>query len=183
MALAERDRHRGELEPQRQAFVYQALHDVVENLGERVKLAEIKQEQTEAAEANQPPVRPGVQKRVLCIPAFDEADEIASVMLKQVLEADGMEAQTVTNDALANEKVDVIHGGRPDCVCISALPPLAVMHSRYLCKRLLNRFPDLRVIVGLWNVTDLTQARDRMRTCGTPVVLSTFSQVVAEIRG
>jgi predicted PurR-regulated permease PerM len=178
MVLAEHDRHHGELEPDRQTFIYQALHDIVENLGERTKRDEIDEERAEGRPARDLPA-----KYVLCVPAFDDADEIASIMLAQVLETEGVDAQSISADSLANEKMDLVHHRNPDRVCISALPPLAVMHSRYLCKRLTTRFPDLRIIVGLWNVADLDQAKDRIRTCGTPTVVSTFSQAVAEIRG
>ena len=184
-SLAERDRHHGALEPERQAFIYQALHDLVENLGERMKQKEINEEQGEQESLPQPEQRVSALPApyVLCVPAFDEADEIASIMFKQVLQTEGIDAQTLSAEALAAEKAEQIKDRQPDCVCISALPPLAVMHSRYLCKRLLARFPDLRVIIGLWSVSDLTQARDRMQTCGAVNVVSSFSQAMTEIRG
>jgi hypothetical protein len=35
-------------------------------------------------------------------------------------------------------------------VCISALPPKALAHTRYLCKRLKQQFPQAKIAVGLW---------------------------------
>jgi hypothetical protein len=34
--------------------------------------------------------------------------------------------------------------------CVSALPPFAVGQSRSLCKRLRARFPELKIMLGLW---------------------------------
>jgi hypothetical protein len=40
------------------------------------------------------------------------------------------------------------------------------MHARYLCKRLLGRFPTLSLVVGLWDAQgDLNKARERIG-CG-----------------
>ena len=44
------------------------------------------------------------------------------------------------------------------------------MHGRYLCKRLRGRFPNLKLIVGLWDAQgDLTKAKERIG-CGATVV-------------
>ena len=57
-------------------------------------------------------------------------------MLAQVLEAKGCLVQAVSVTSLASEMVDLVEQCTPDVVCISATPPAAVMHARYLCKRL-----------------------------------------------
>jgi hypothetical protein len=37
------------------------------------------------------------------------------------------------------------------------------MHARYLCKRLQDRLPEVKLLVGLWDVYgDLNKARERM---------------------
>jgi hypothetical protein len=46
--------------------------------------------------------------------------------------------------------MDLIDGQKADAVVISALPPQAAAHARYLVKRLLSRHPDLMVVLGLW---------------------------------
>src|SRR4029079_18009904 len=60
----------------------------------------------------------------------------------------------------------------PAVVCISATPPAAVMHARYLCTRLRARLPKVRLVVGLWDTSgDLTKAEKRIG-CGARVVSS-----------
>src|SRR6478736_6361249 len=46
---------------------------------------------------------------------------------------------------------------------ISALPPAALAHSRYLCKRLHVKFPKLPTVVGLWtSKSDPKKSLDRL---------------------
>jgi hypothetical protein len=44
------------------------------------------------------------------------------------------------------------------------------MHARYLCKQLRARFPNLKLVVGLWDAQgDLNKAKERIG-CGAAVV-------------
>jgi hypothetical protein len=184
MVLAEQDRHHGELEPDRAQFIENALRDVVENLGERSKQEEIAEDNGEqpVGRGDRPIETSQSASCVLCMPAHDDLDQIAAVMLTQVLQTEGFCATSVSASALAVEKLDSVEETRPMAVCISALPPLAVMHSRYLCKRLTSRFDTIRLYVGLWNVSDLARAQDRIKTCGPVTVVSTFTQMLTELR-
>ena len=66
---------------------------------------------------------------------------------------------------------------------ISALPPGATTHSRYLVKRLRSRFPDLKIIVGLWTVPgNLERAKKRLSSAGTPLVVGSLEKAVEELR-
>jgi hypothetical protein len=66
--------------------------------------------------------------------------------------------------------IDLVEGRKADVVCVSATPPAAVMHARYLCKRLRGRFPEVNLVVGLWDAQgDLNKARERIG-CGAIVV-------------
>jgi hypothetical protein len=66
--------------------------------------------------------------------------------------------------------VDLVERRTADVVCVSATPPGAVMHARYLCKQLRRRFPNVKLVVGLWDAQgDLNKARERIG-CGATVV-------------
>ncbi len=51
-------------------------------------------------------------------------------------------------------------------VCIAATPPGGLAHTRYLCKRLRSRFPDLKILVGRWGLRNLTEAPDPLAKPG-----------------
>ena len=40
---------------------------------------------------------------------------------------------------------------KPAVVVISTLPPGGLTHTRYLCKRIRQRFPEIKIVVGRWN--------------------------------
>ena len=72
---------------------------------------------------------------VLCLPARTEADEIAAMMLTQLLTTDDWTAQSVAITAQANEIVDYVENHEAVVICISAMAPAAVMHARHLFRR------------------------------------------------
>jgi hypothetical protein len=64
----------------------------------------------------------------------------------EVLSIEMLSAEMVT---LAGEK-------EPAVVCVGAMPPGGLAHTRYLCKRLRARLPDAKIVVGwqaIWNRT------------------------------
>ena len=123
-----------------------------------------------AAEARVPK---GCTVNIAVLPARDEADELAGLMLRQLLEFRGYCATAASVEKLASEMVETVERQRAHVVAVSALPPGAVTYSRYLCKRLHQRFPELNMVVGLWtSAVDLKKAKDRI-TCEQAVQLTT----------
>jgi hypothetical protein len=63
------------------------------------------------------------------------------------------------------------------------MPPAAVTHSRYLCKRLHAKYPDLSMVVGLWTARgDLKKARDRITCSPTVQISTTLTQALDQIQ-
>ena len=103
------------------------------------------------------------------------------MMLAQVLETRGCVVQAVSVTSLASEMVDLVEQRNADVVCISATPPAAMMHARYLCKHLRRRFPKVKLVVGLWDAQgDLNKARERIG-CGA-IVVATLADAQEQIR-
>jgi predicted PurR-regulated permease PerM len=170
LALAEADRHRGEFDENRYRFIFQSLRDSIEELGERQHAMRAKEaaEETNAA-ATQATLAPSINSAkpcIICLPAHGEADEIAAMMLAQLLELEGCLVQAVSFSTLVGEMVELVEEHKATLVCISSTPPAALMHARYLCRRLRSRFPDMNLVVGLWGAKgDLAKAADRIG-CG-----------------
>ena len=77
--------------------------------------------------------------------------------------------------------VDLVEQRTADVVCISATPPAAVMHARYLCKRFGARLPEVKLVVGLWDAQgDLSKAKERIG-CGA-IVVATLAEAQEQIR-
>ncbi len=157
LALAETDWHFGELDEGRHKFILQSLKEMIN---------ERDAEPPEAA-ANE-----GIEDGhapspcILCLPARDEADEIAGMMLAQLLATGECLVQSVSFTAAARDVVELLRKRTPDVVCISATPPAAVMHARHLCRLIRGRFPEMPVIVGLWDAQgDLSKVKTRIGGC------------------
>ncbi len=170
LALAEIHWHRDELDEGRHQFIFQSLRVSIEDLGERWQAMQAKEDAAVTKEADGDaalaPLTGAAKRCILCLPAYDEADEIAGMMLAQLLEIGGCQVHTVSVTAPGSEMMDLVEQHKADVVCISATPPAAVMHARYLCKRLRSRFPQLNLVVGLWNAKgDLNKAKERIG-CG-----------------
>jgi predicted PurR-regulated permease PerM len=188
LAMTQTHWQRGEINDDRHKFIFQSLKETVEELGERQQEAQAKKDAETQKEANGDlhivPSTSSSSLCVLCLPARDEADEIAAMMLAQLLATRGCTIEAVSVSALASEMVDLVEQQHADVVCISAMPPTASAHARYLCKRLQGRFPDAHLIVGLWNATgDLNKAKERIGCGATTHVVGKLATAQDKIHG
>jgi hypothetical protein len=175
LALAESDRHRGALDDGKLAYIFESMREAIEDFGERATASQPPAAEEPSAEA------PHALRTVACLPARDEADEIASMMFCQVLLSRGYAAQFVSVKALASEMLDAVEKSNAGVVCISAVPPFASRHARYLCKRLRPRFPNAKIIVGLWSDAPGKKVEARLRAADADKVVSTFAQALEQI--
>ena len=68
-------------------------------------------------------------------------------------------------------------------VCISATPPAAVMHARHLCRLVRGRFPQVPVVVGLWDAEgDLGKAKTRIGGSAATHVVATLAEAQQQVR-
>jgi predicted PurR-regulated permease PerM len=186
LGLAEQDQHAGRLDADRRQFIRRAMREIVDDLGERHRLPVGKvDDASEEVQANSVKATADANSSVcvVCLPARDEADEIVAMMVAQVLEIGSCQAKYVPVDALASEMVEAADRHRARIVCISALPPSAVTHARYLCKRLRAQIPDISLVVGLWGAKgDIAKTRARLSCKETDQVVRSLTEVVEQIQ-
>lgn len=177
--LVERDRHSDSLSEDRTRFIFDSMHSLVDEMSERPGEAKGKQE---------PPVQNALSSDsarapVICIvPAHDEADEIVGAMLLRRLTARQVSAELLTTDMLKSEVLEYVARVMPLAVYISALPPSAVLHASFLCKRLRPRFPELKIVVALWHADGDTQkGHDRLIAAGASDVVVTLKDSIEKL--
>jgi predicted PurR-regulated permease PerM len=175
LGLAEQDRHKGSLDEQRERFIFDTARHIVEYVEDR---RESKPE--EAQPTNNVVHRPAPP---LCIVAArDEADHVAGLALARVLAAPEFTPRVLPVPLLAAEAIENIAEQACKVVCISALPPRASTHAAYLCKRLKQRFPDLKILVALWTLEESERAQARLREAGADQVATRLPDAVAKLR-
>ena len=152
LSLAEQDRHQNLLEDANQKFICQSTRELIDEFWEPRN-----EEPTVGVDRGGLSIavaaRGGASRKVVCLPARDEADEIVAIMLAQVLETAEHQALCIPLGTAA-EMLAQVKDERPDVVCISALPPFAIPHARALYAKLRAQDSKLRIVVGLWNFTD-----------------------------
>jgi predicted PurR-regulated permease PerM/methanogenic corrinoid protein MtbC1 len=176
LQLTEQDNVRGSLDDERTETIRHAMREHVELHSPHEKKNPI---------PGQPDhqLPDGCVINIMCLAAHDEADEIAGLMLVNLLKQQGYCATHFTADTLAGEAMETITRTKTDLVVISALPPGATSHARYLCKRLEPKFPDIRLLVGLWTATDdLEKARTRISSNPNLKLVSSLPEALEGIR-
>jgi predicted PurR-regulated permease PerM/GAF domain-containing protein len=96
------------------------------------------------------PKMASAQSRVVCMGGKWEVDQIAARMLSHALQLQGLDAEVRTQgqagDALAGLDLDNV-----GVVCLSYFTPDPQTPARHLARRLQRRWPQLQVLLLLWN--------------------------------
>ncbi len=184
LALAETHWRRGEFNDGKHKFMMESLREMIQDRIERQQEFQAQERSATLQEANAGSgLVDEIESPRFCIfslPARSEADEIAAMMLAQVLETRNCIVQAVSIASLASDMIDLVEQRKADVVCVSATPPGAMMHARYLCKQLRRRFPKVKLVVGLWDMQgDMDKAKERIG-CGA-IVVSTLVDAQEQI--
>ncbi len=186
LALGETHWQLGELNEGRHKFMMESLRDIVQDQGAHQRETKSKMETAIRSKDEDTISRIDdpidAQLNILCLPARNEADQIAAMMLAQVLEDKSCRVEAVPVSSLARELFDLVDlHTKTDVICISATPPAAVMHARYLGKRLRERMPQVKLVAGLWDFGgDLNKASERIG-CDA-IVVTTLAEAQEQIR-
>jgi predicted PurR-regulated permease PerM len=144
LTLAEHDRHKGALDPDREEFLFLSIKEMLTELAERAGKSGFAE--AEAAGDGKPGAPGG---RVLCLAASDEADEVTAAMLALLLENSGGAVITLAADP-GLQQLAFVQPAADDIFCVCALPPFAFTHARTLSHQLRIHFPGIRIVVGVW---------------------------------
>jgi hypothetical protein len=103
-------------------------------------------------------------------------------MLAQLLERRGRECRVLSASTLAAEVLDQVDEQAASLVCVSALPPHAATHARYICKRLRPKFPKMKIVVGLWESGGSTRkAQDRLSEVGVDKFVNSLTEAADQL--
>jgi hypothetical protein len=120
--------------------------------------------------------------KVLCVPVRDETDELGAIMLAQLLELEGMQAMAIpvrrADEILAN-----IAAENPEVVFLSGLPPFGMARAHRLYRSVRARYPQLRLLIGIWGYADdLGKASQKISRGDAVHISTTLADGVAQVR-
>jgi predicted PurR-regulated permease PerM len=174
LILAERDRHRGELSPEREEFIDTTIREWIEELaGRTVEDGSLGAETVDGKAA---------ADRLVCVPAHDVADELAGHMFAQLAVRGGTPV-VLEYDMPRSEVLRRLAEIGAEQVFISALAPFAYTQAREVCRDLRSHFPGLRIVVALWDLrSEAERYRKRLTAAGADEVVATLEEAVRAIR-
>jgi hypothetical protein len=90
------------------------------------------------------------RRPMLGYPAADDADELALLMLADVLRTDDWQMHVLSSQALVSERLAELEKENLAVVCCCSLPEGRMSLVRQFCKRVRARFPNLPIVAELW---------------------------------
>jgi predicted PurR-regulated permease PerM len=164
LARVRRGRRGGELRPDDEQFILQATRELLRDL----------ERDRPAAAA---PSDGAGRMPVLGLPAGDEVDEVALLMLRHLSGAEAPDVRPAAGGDLLSGLASLVQQERPAVVLVAALAPGGLAQARYLCRRLHSQSPALPVVVGLWGRRrDPEKARRLLLAAGADRVVTTLRE-------
>jgi predicted PurR-regulated permease PerM len=186
LSLAEQDRHKGSLDEARSNFLFLSIGELVAELTNY--RPNLPTDPTHEAAINQTaadislPQQPHKEFAIVCISASDQADELSSLMLAQLMEQADHSTLLLSGSSLSTEILDTLAKEPDTVVFISALPPFAFTQARAICQRVRTHLPKNRICIGFWNTADdPDQTLERFGQGRPTAVISTLSQALQQV--
>lgn len=157
LMLAERDAVRDDLEERVQAFIWQVIGEIVDNLEgvpeltlQSMASAPATGESSDAAakEASAP-----TTIELMGLAVVDTSDVLVLKMLAQLIAPLGCHLEIVADAGSPLQVVEQVTERNPEVVVLSHVPPEGLAQSRYLVSRLRAQLSTLPIVVGRWGET------------------------------
>src|SRR6516162_5096129 len=162
IAAVEIDAQRVTLTPEQRTSALQRVHEIIDDFGSREASRNETHEQKNNDLAG---VVPLIGSRVVCVPTSAYRDELAGEMLAQLLRNQGFEAENLPARLKHEELLDRIVEVRPECICVSVLPPTSIAQARHLASGIRERLGRVTILIGVWSVRfDAEKLRERLRS-------------------
>jgi hypothetical protein len=180
---AERDRLERRLSPEEEAAVIEATRELLSETTELIRRSQ-PQPQPQASTDDATGLGPRESLRVLGYATNGAADELALMMLAELLNDTPIVIDVTQGRMLASELVGLVQAKGVSIVCIADLPPSPPSKTRYLVKRLHAALPDVRIVVGRWAPPGLAdESTQVLRDAGATHVASTLADTRTYLGG
>ena len=145
-------RDRDDLTDADEQFILRATREIVEDLGERKAAAVVlAADPSPLAKEDDKGSNAALPRKVqiLGCPGHDEADRLALEMFRQLLDPTRWDVEVMSIELLSSELVALAAEKTPAVVCIGAMPPGGLAHTRYL-QTTADGAPNAKIVVGRW---------------------------------
>jgi hypothetical protein len=170
---------RGDISERDERDVLESIRQIAEDLSERASedegtVAPAESEREIASDSASLHAIP-----ILGCAAQDACDRLALELLAGLLPPSKWNMELVPQGTLTSELTEIVARERPLLVCIGSVTPGGLAHTRYLCKRLRARAPDVRIVVCRFGADPGALATSApLRQVGAVEVTATFSETL-----
>ena len=178
IGAVEIDAHRGSLTAERRTSALQRIHEIIDDFdGSKPSGNDAHEQKLEYTG-----FAPAIGSRVLCVPASAYRDELAGEMLAQLLRNQGFEAGNLPARLKHEELLDRMLEVRPECICVSVLPPTSIAQARHVALAIHERLGNVRILVGVWSARfDPEMLRERLRATHVDEVTISLADAVQRV--
>ncbi len=176
IAAVEIDGQNGSLGAEQRTSALQRIHETIDDFSGWQHSQS--RERSENAEESIGLVT-AIGTRVLCLPASAYRDELGGEMLAQLLNGRGFQAENLPARLKHEELIDRVVKRRPECICVSVVPPTSIVQARNLTAAIRNRAGSITTLVGVWSSRlDADKLKERLRTANVNEVAVSLADAV-----
>ncbi|MDP9901328.1 AI-2E family transporter [Variovorax ginsengisoli] len=117
----------------------------------------------------------------ICIGGKWEVDTLAAKMLAHALGAQGQHAEIRPAVNVGADYIARLDLRGAQTVCISYFSPDPQVQARHFCRRLRRRWPDLKIVLALWNAPAELLDEAACKALGADAVVTSISEAVMRV--
>jgi predicted PurR-regulated permease PerM len=172
---AKRDRAQDILSEADVQFILTVTRSILDDLGPHLPPVGAPAAGVSTATINGQCPTPLPKVQILGCPAYDEFDELALHMFRQLLDPALYALEVVSVEKLAAEVIAMVEAQGIRLICIGAVPPGGLTPTRYVTKRLRAHFPDIKILLGRWGGAENKEAQQELlRAAGIDEIATTL---------
>ena len=118
---------------------------------------------------------------ILCIGGKWEMDTIAAEMLAHALELEGLPASARAASTLGTSTLADLELSQGEIVCLSYFSANPIIPARQLCRRLRRKWPDVRIVLALWDAPAGLLEGDALRGLGVDEIVTSIDEAIGRL--
>jgi predicted PurR-regulated permease PerM len=176
LTAAETDYRQELIEEEQLNLLYQAVEDLLEDRQNHQDMTPLENKENTDTSKNSIPYE------VLCAPLGREQDELASIMLTQLLDQTAFHVKNVPGKLNKEALFEDIKKANYSAICIIAVAPAPLNQARALCAALHRQFPQIKIVVCLLGFTQTNpDFEERFRLAGADSIVFMLEQAVLQL--
>ena len=123
----------------------------------------------------------GMSPGIVCIGGKWEVDTLAAKMLAHGLSHEGQQAEYRAANIVSADYIAGLDLRDARIVCLSYFSPEPQAQARHFCRRLRRRWPEVQIVLALWNAPPELLEEDAFNTLGADAVVTSISEAVIRV--